>query len=254
MAISIQTAPFWKRISAYLLDAILAIIITIGVAALLSAALGYDKHVNKYQACKAEYEASYGVDLDISEEEYTKLSEDEKQVFLDCQKAFMSDVKAQKEVSLMFQIILVITSLSFLVSILVIYFALPLFFKNGQTLGKKVFGVAVMRSSCVKISTPILFIRSILGMYTIETMFPILLFVMIYFNLLGGVGTITIGLFFVLQICVTLFTQMHTSIHDLLSDTLVVDFATQQIFDTPEDLLAYKQKLHEESVANAERG
>ena len=252
MSLSIQKANFWKRISAYLLDVILAVIITAGVAALLSSMLGYDKHVEKYNTLKTEYETNYGVDLDISEEDYNKLTEDEQQKYLDCYKAFNQDAAAKKELSLMFQLVLVFVSISFLISILVVYFIVPLFFKNGQTVGKKVFGLGVVRTNCVKISNPILFVRSILGLYTIETMFPVLLFIMIYFNLLGGVGTITIGLFFVLQICVLLFTQNHTSIHDLLSDTIVVDIATQRVFNTQEELIEYKKQLQAEEAAKAE--
>ena len=79
-----------------------------------------------------------------------------------------------------------------------------------------------------------------------------MLFMMIMFGLLGSVGTMTIGLFFVLQTCVIAFTQNHTAIHDLLSDTVVVDMSSQRIFETQDALIEYKQQLHAEEVAKAE--
>ena len=57
-------------------------------------------------------------------------------------------------------------------------------------------------------------------------------------------------LLFVLQIGVMIATKTNSSIHDLLSDTVVVDFACQQIFDTEEELIAYKQAQHEKEVNN----
>ena len=98
-----------------------------------------------------------------------------------------------------------------------------------------------MRSNCVKISNPVLFIRSILGLYVMETMAPILFLYMTIFGALGIVGLITIGGIFILQIGVMIATPTNSCIHDLLSDTVVVDMASQQIFDTQEDLIAYKE-------------
>ena len=68
--------------------------------------------------------------------------------------------------------------------------------------------------------------------------------------MLNIVGIIVLALFFILQIGVMIATQTNSSIHDLLSDTVVVDFASQQIFDSEEELIAYKQKKHEEEVKN----
>ena len=83
-----------------------------------------------------------------------------------------------------------------------------------------------------------------------ETMFPIFIIVMTYFGLLGIVGLVVLALFLILEIGVMIATQTNSCIHDLLSDTVVVDFASQQIFDTEEDLIAYKQAKHEEAVNN----
>ena len=77
---------------------------------------------------------------------------------------------------------------------------------------------------------------------------PILMILMIFFQLLGVIGLIVVALLLILQIGVMLATKTNSSIHDLLSDTVVVDFATQQIFESEEELIAFKQKQHEEKV------
>ena len=252
MAISIQKANFWKRISAYLLDFILTAILTVGFGAILSAVVNYDSHLDKYTAIQQSYIEKYGLDVEITDEEYEKLTDEQKQPYIEADKALRADPEAKKEMLLIMELSLVIISIGILLATMVIHIVVPLLFKNGQTLGKKVFGLAVVRSNCVKLSKPVMIIRAVLGLYTIETMFPIMLFMMIMFGLLGSVGTMTIGLFFVLQTCVIAFTQNHTAIHDLLSDTVVVDMSSQRIFETQEALIEYKQQLHAEEVAKAE--
>ena len=45
------------------------------------------------------------------------------------------------------------------------------------------------------------------------------------------------------QIIMFIFTKKRTVIHDRLSHTICVDFATQMIFETPEALQEYKNGL-----------
>ena len=96
---------------------------------------------------------------------------------------------------------------------LIMEFLLPLRLQNGQTLGKKIFGVGLMRQDCVKVSAPALFIRAILGKYTIETMIPVLILLMIYWGTLGVVGPAVIFLILVVEVCVIIFTPTNALIH-----------------------------------------
>ncbi|MBQ8319338.1 MAG: RDD family protein [Clostridia bacterium] len=249
MTISIQKANFWKRISAYLFDTILVVMLSIGLAALLSVTLGYDKSSAKLEEYYVQYEQTYGVDLDISNEDYDALSEDEKANFQAARDAFGKDPEVVAVYGKIISLTLVIVTLSVFVAVLAIYFIVPLFFKNGQTLGKKVFGLAVVRSNAVKASTPVLFVRSMLGLYTIETMFPLLILVLIYFGIMGIVGTVTILLLLALQVGVLIKTKYHSSIHDLLSDTIVVDAASQRIFPSQE---ALNEFIREEGAREAQ--
>ena len=226
--------------------------LTIGLAVLLSAVLGYDKQAEQLETYYAKYEETYGVDLDISEEEFLKLSEEAQEKYRAANEAFAKDPEVLAVYHLIFSLTLVILSFAVLLGVLSIYFIVPLFFKNGQTLGKKIFGLVVIRSNLVKASNPVLFIRALFGLYAIETMFPLFLVVMIYFGLMGSVGVITIALLLILQIVVLVVSKNNSAIHDLLSDTVVVDFASQRIFDTQEALNEYVKEQQALEAQNAE--
>jgi uncharacterized RDD family membrane protein YckC len=152
---------------------------------------------------------------------------------------------------MIFYSLLTIVSLSFLFSYLILEFIVPLLFKNGQTIGKKIFSIAVMRVDGVKVNGVILFIRSIIGKYTIETMIPVIILLMMRF----GVGSyvtlgviVLIGLF---QIVLLIATKTNSVIHDVLSSTVVVDFQSQMIFDSVEAKQEYQRKIHSEESKNA---
>ena len=260
MSITLQKANFWKRISAYLFDFILTVILALGIAFGVSAIVKYNSCLDDYNAKQNFYyvqaEEKYGIEVNLTQENYDAMTEEERAEYDKTYELALSEINqnmnADKEavalMSKVFNLTLVSLSISLLFSIFTVHFLVPLFLKNGQTLGKKIFGLGVMRTNFVKISNPILFIRSIVGLYAMETMFPLLMLLMTFFNLLGGIGLLMILLLFILQIGVMITTKTNSSIHDLLSDCVVVDFASQQIFETEEALIAYKQEQHEKQV------
>ena len=259
MSLSLQKASFFKRISAYIFDMLIAVMIAVGLAGVFSITFGYADHNIKMEEIRYHYYVDvYHIPMHVSKEyyetipeeerinyitseTYNALSEEEKAVYEQASAAISADPTMQDLQSKLFTMSFAIISLGVFCSHFLWYFLIPLWFKNGQTLGKKCFGLAVMRTNCVKISNPVLFVRSMLGLYAMETMAPILLLMMIYFGALGIVGTITIIGIFILQIAVMIVTQTNSCIHDLLSDTVVVDMASQQIFDTQEELIAYQE-------------
>ena len=247
MTISLQKASLWKRISAYLFDVIIAVMVTVGFATALAGVLNYDGYTEQLGSYYAEYEKD-GIDFDISDEDYNKLSEEEKAKYEEAKQAFASDERVLALYNTMFNVTLAIAGGSLLLTHLILYFAIPLFFKNGQTLGKKIFGLAVIRTNCVKATNPVLFIRAIVGQCAMETMVPALLLIMIFFGVLGSVGTITLFLLLALQLGVMIATKTNSTIHDLLTDTVVVDFASQQIFETEEARIAFIEEMQREEV------
>lgn len=243
-----QKANMWKRISAALLDLILLVIAVVGFALLLSTVLNYNSYHDRLMAAYEKYEEIYGISLDMTAEEYEKLPKPEQTLYDMAVKEFSADKDVNYLYSMMFNYTLIITIFSFLLGYLLLEFFVPLLFKNGQTVGKKIFGIALMREDGVKITPFLLFARTVLGKYTLETMFPVLILTMIYFGAMGIVGTIAVLGLLVLNLILLFATKAHTPIHDKMAHTVAVDMASQMIFDSPEAMLEYKKRIHAESV------
>ena len=150
---------------------------------------------------------------------------------------------------MMIRLTLIIVSISILLAYLALEFIVPMLFKNGQTLGKKIFSLGLMDTELVRVNGVRLFVRTILGKYTLETMVPVLIMLMIYFGSLGLTGTIVLLMIAAVQLILTLATWRHTPIHDLLAGTIVIDFPSQMIFDTQADMIAYKERQHAQKAA-----
>ena len=249
--LELQKAGIWKRASAALFDFILLGILSVGVALLFSLVLGYNNYSKDFETLTESYESAYGVDFDISAQDYEALTPEEQAHFETAFNAFAADREANRLYAMTVQLALLILIFSVLFAFLALEFLVPLLFGNGQTLGKKIFGIGVMRVDGVKISGLLLFARAILGKYTVETMLPLLIGVMIAFNVVGLGGTLLILVLLAVEIAMFAFSRERALLHDKLSQTVVIDMATQRIFDTPEALLAYKQHLHAESVDKA---
>lgn len=260
MIYDLQKASLWKRISAALFDIIIFVILAVGIAALISFALDYDRHMNfvderkneHVTACENQYEELHGTrcELDLSIP-YEEMSEEQKEIYdmVDDALSKDKDLAITYHLLLNFTLIMIVTAV--LVSYVILEFAIPMIFKNGQTLGKKVFGLGVMRTNSVRVTPVALFIRVLFGKCTIETLLPLFLAVMMFFGIIGIVGPIVILGLVILEIVCMCVTRTNSAIHDLISDTVVIDMSTQMIFDSEQALIDYKKKIHEQEVANA---
>ncbi len=249
MNFDLQKASMWKRISAYLFDVILLGIITVGVAFLLSAILGYDSYSDRLETSYEKYEALFDVDFDTTTEDYAAFGEVEKQNYDAALQALSSDEEVAYLYSMLLNLSMLIITFSLLFGYLLLEFLIPLLLKNGQTLGKKIFGIGVMRADSVKITPILLLIRTVLGKYTVETMIPVFIILMIFFGVIGIGGTAVISAFLILQIVLLIATKARTPLHDLLAKTVTVDLSSQMIFENEEALIEYKKKRHAEKAA-----
>ena len=71
-----------KRISAFLFDIIIFFTLAVGIMWLVSAAGNYDGYSADYSAKREEYitkyEEKYGIKIDISDEDYAKLTDEKR--------------------------------------------------------------------------------------------------------------------------------------------------------------------------------
>lgn len=245
----LQKASLWKRASAWIFDFILLGVLVVGVALVLSAVFGYNGYNDTLDGAYTKYEEQYGVEFEISQEQYLAMTEQQRQNYNDAYNALISDQEAMYAYNMVLNLTMLITTASILISFLALEFALPLFLGNGQTLGKKIFGLCLMRTDGVQINTMQLFVRTVLGKFTIETMVPVYILIMIFFNMVGIVGTAVLAVLGLVQIVLLAVTATNAQIHDLLAGTVVVDYASQMIFRTTEDLIAYKKRVAAEEAA-----
>lgn len=256
----IQKATVSKRISAFLFDLIIFFVLVIGLGSIFSGIVGYDEESAKLEEITATYTQEYIYDAFNAENGTTltpdeidkKLNEEydtykewyEPQVEL-ANAALRADEKAM---DIYFNVIM-LSILNITISILIAYVLLeivvPLLFKNGQTIGKKTFGIALMRIDGVKISPLQLAVRTILGKFTIETMIPLLVILSVYFSLLSPdlvlFGLAVIVVLIIVEGVLFFKSGMTDFIHDKMALTLCVDAQSQLIFNNEEELIEYKR-------------
>lgn len=248
----LQKANFWKRVSAAMFDGILLGILVIGVALLLSTLFGYDSRADDLQAAYDRYAEQYEVSFDLAASNYEAMEAEEKARYDAALAAMAEDGEVNYLYGMLMNLTLLIVTFSVLIAFLLLEFAVPLLFGNGQTLGKKVFGIGVMRADGVKLSPVLLFARTVLGKYTVETMIPVLTGIMIYFGVMGFGGTLIILALTAVQLLLLALTAARTPIHDKLAQTVTVDMASQRIFDTPEAREAWRAVQQAASEGAAE--
>ena len=250
--LDLQKANVWKRISAALFDGIMLGIAIVGVAFLLSVLLGFDGYMEQKEALELKYMTEYGLDPDLTYEELESFSEEEKAAYTEKQnlanEAYGKDPETVYVHNMLFSLAMMIVSLSVLFGYLLWELAIPMLLKNGQTVGKKIFGVALMRVDGVRVSTSQMFIRTVLGKCTLGLLLPIYGIIMTFFGIAPLLGTVAFGGILFTQAILFIATRNHTPLHDLLSQTVAVDMASQLIFDSPEELLAYKKRIHAEAA------
>jgi uncharacterized RDD family membrane protein YckC len=259
----IQKATVSKRISAFLADLIAFFILTVGIGTILSGIIGYDAVSEKLEKIVTEYEQIYIYDVfneefgtesqPKSREEIDKIIKENPDAYGKWSETHIKEVNDklaanQDAVNTYYEVIkLSVLNITFsiLISYIVLEIVVPLLFKNGQTLGKKVFGIGLMRIDGVKITPLQLVVRTILGKFTVETMIPLLLMLAVNFSLLSPdlvLFALAIIVVLIVVECVLFFKSGMTDfIHDKMALTICVDIQSQLIFETEDELIEYKR-------------
>ena len=248
----LQKASLWKRISAALFDGILLGIVVVGAAAILSGVFGYDGYVQQLGEAYAKYGQQYGVEIPLEQSAYDALSETAQENYRAAMDAINADPAAVRSYNMTYQLPLLIVTLSVLFGVLLFEFLFPLIFGNGQTLGKKIFGVALMRVDGIKVTGVQNFVRAVLGKYAVELMIPIFVCLNLYLN--GSVNLIMLALLALMvisQFICLIATRTGSLLHDVMACTVAVDLASQMIFDSKEEQLDYIKKIHAQNVENS---
>lgn len=250
----LQKASMLKRITAGTFDLILLACLIVALALGLSSAIGYDGYYDDLLAGYEKYGQQYGFDLvNMTLTEYEALTEEERALYDEAFEAISADTEIQKTYSLLINMTLIIVSVPTLVGYLLLELLVPLLFGNGQTLGKKVFSIALVRTDGVKVTPFMMTVRTLLGKYTVETMIPVAVIVLWLFGantLLFGL--LLIGLILLTQVILLLFNRNHCFLHDMMACTVSVDMASQRIFESAQARTEYIKRVSAEQANKAE--
>ena len=249
MVYDLQKAGLWKRISAWLFDGILLTILAVGFACMLSSVLNYQQYSTAVDQAYAKYEQAYDVSFSIGEEAYSVMPAEYQQRYTDAYNALIADSDAMYQYNMMLNLTLIITTSGILLAMLVLEFLLPVALGDGQTLGKRIFGLCLVRTDGVKINTLQLFTRTILGKFAVETMIPVYMVTMFFLGSLSLSGTLIVLALGLAQLLILAFSRSNALIHDLLAGTAVADRSSQMIFPNTEALIACKKQIAAERAA-----
>ena len=249
MGYDIQKAGMWKRVAAWMLDAILLSVLAVGFAYLLSNILGYDVYGNTLDAAYARYESQYGIVFDITQEAYQAMDAAARQNYDAAYAALIADQEAMYAYNMMMNLTLIVTTGGILLGIMLWEFMIPSWLGNGQTLGKKAFGLGLIREDGVRLNNLQLFTRALLGKFTIDTMIPVYILLMLFWGTIDLTGTLILAALLLGQAVCVGMTPNNSAIHDLLAGTVVVDLSSQTIFRSTEDLIEFQKRAAAERAA-----
>lgn len=243
----LQKASLWKRIGAGILDLILIVILATGFGWAISAISNYDSYNDRMEAKYDFYAQKYSLNREMTEAEYNALPEQERNDYKVRADAADAEIQADQEAMYLYKmvvnLILIIVSGGILLATILLEFVVPLIFGNGQTVGKKVFSLCVIRNDGVKLNGYQHFTRVILGKYAIETMIPVYVAVMLIMGQPNGILILFVAALLIAQCVMVIVTRNNCLLHDMMAGTVVADYGSQKIFKSTEDLIAYQKML-----------
>lgn len=226
MGYDFQKAGMGKRLCAWLLDGVFVIVLVAAIASLLASAMGFDEYSTQVNDAYGRYEAEYGVSFDASQEEYLTWTEEEQQAFDKAYQALIDDQEAMYAYNMMVSLSMAIAGISVFVAVMGVEFVVPVLFKEGRTLGKRLFGVCVIGAGGRKITTLQLLVRALLGKFAVGTMIPVFLVLMVFWGIMGLGGILIMLVLLLAQLVIPFASRRNAALHDLFAGTVVADHAS----------------------------
>ena len=236
---SLNLAPMGKRLAAWLLDFILTITLAVGFMLFTSVILNYDKEVEKLN----EYYDIHNVYRTDENGNKNFCEANPNDEYDSCNVAwakFAEDEAAVAQYNKVNEYTIAILSSGLVLSIMSMYFVVPLCLKHGRTVGKKVMGISLISYEEIKVSHKQMFIRALMGNFLVLSMIPVLLF---FTAMISGGGFLYSFIAFAIEfanIVATISSKKKQNFPDMIAKTIAVDTATQIICDTKEQLSELK--------------
>ena len=227
-------ASLVKRGAAKIVDLILIIALVIGIGTMANDLIGHDEMVNELENVYSEYAERYGIDLELTQEDYDKMTQEDKDDYnarvTEANKALNEDEYANGLYKKIMTCSLVIILSSFLVACFVLEFIIPLIFGNGQTIGKKIFGIGYMNLSGNKINvfkTAFVSLIKTFGATAFIVSFCLSYFALVSYEI-SLVCALGCGVLLLVNVICAIAGKNRRSLVNLLTGTACVDFETSQ--------------------------
>ena len=224
-----------NRFAAFIIDAILLVILLTGCLYIFSMIFQYDAHL---ATLESEYIKEGYLILNVEKNIYEYLAETAPNY-----NAVLESVKNNQVILQEQQYLATYTTnvpaLSIAIVLLILEFIVPLFLKNGQTVGMKVFKIALISNNNIRISSLQLFARCLIGKIAILGVIPMFAISYILINPTGGLlGTIILIIIAIIQITTIVKSKNHAGIQDIIAQVYPVNFAETVIYRNKEELQA----------------
>ncbi len=220
--------PFLKRSFAAAIDLLLIAILTVFLAMPMSRITGFRSARDEVNEVSARIKEESGISADLTPQEYQSLTDEQIEKY---EALWIEYLNHEQNVRTYNRMVIgsYLTILgSILVAVIVFELAIPLVLGDGQTLGKKLMGLAVIKMDGEAVDAIGIIARALLGKFLVEIALPVFSFLSIYNGMSGSMNTVLIiGLFLVQAACMG-FTKERRLIHDFLSGTRVVALDSEE--------------------------
>lgn len=114
------------------------------------------------------------------------------------------------------------TALGIFISFLLSEVLVPLLLKMGETIGKKIFSLSLIRLDEKRVGGGTLILRTLAGKYLMETL-PVVFLSLYAFFSYSGLCLLIAFLLVILNVSLAVFSKNHRALHDIISGTVVVE-------------------------------
>lgn len=226
-------AKITNRLAAFLIDAIILVILMTGLLYLISVIYDFDSH---YQIMIQEQIKEGYLIYNEEIKDYVTISPDASN--------YETVVENVSNNSLLMENLFFVNSFSvnaplaaLAISLFITEFIVPLFIGNGQTIGMKCFNIALLSNNYIKIKPMQLFARCVLGKIAVLGIIPLLAILYIFLNYSGGLlGSLIVIIIFGAQLICLLKTKNKTGIQDLIANVFPVDSSETIFYRTVKEL------------------
>ena len=221
-----------NRIAAFIIDAILLLILFTGILYFISLIANFDAH---YAILQEEYKRVGYLVFNPEINDYQTISPTDPN--FDYVVELINDNEVLlKELSFVNTFSVNAPLIGLAIALFVLEFIIPLIFKNGQTIGMKFFKIALISNNNLAITTTQLFARCIIGKIAVLGIIPLLSILYIFLNSGGGLfGTLILLIIVIVQMAMLIKNKNHEGLADKIANVYPVNFTETVIYKTQKE-------------------